>query len=277
MQDVMPLEDNLKYILLKAKKGLGYSNKKLIDYSGLCSQVINDLFDGRYNTDYEESLKTLAFCLKLNANALVNIAKGYYQPTIASLPKGLHQVTTSFGKEMTVNAYIIADIQNKLAITFDTGTDCSELLRYAQKHDLTIVKSFVTHTHLDHLADIDRLMQEAQSRGYGPSIENPLGLSPISDGDQMVIGQLKISVLGTHGHTPGGLSYYVAGLETPVVITGDALFAGSVGGIPPTFYNTGLEHIKQKILTLPNETIICPGHGPMSTVGQELVSNAFFQ
>ncbi len=274
-----PLEDSYIYILAKAQKGLGLTDTQLTAHTEISPELLEEIKSGGYNDNvpgHSPALLKLAFALNLNGPALVAMAKNCYQPTATSLPIGLAMFTTPFGAGMTVNAYLVWDEATKRAITIDTGSSCQPMLQYASKHHLTFAKHVVTHTHLDHLADIDTLLEKGQGLGYGPAIENPLGLTPIKGGDGLIVGELHVRVLGTHGHTPGGLSYYITGLETPIVVVGDALFAGSMGGVPSHAYQTALRNNREHLLTLPKNTIICPGHGPLTTVGQERQHNPFF-
>jgi len=86
---------------------------------------------------------------------------------------------------------------------------------------------------------------------------------------------LKIKALLTWGHSRGGMTFFVAGLARPVAIVGDSIFAGSMGG-GNVSYKDAIKNNLEKILTLPNETVICPGHGPLTTVGEEKQHNPFF-
>ncbi len=86
---------------------------------------------------------------------------------------------------------------------------------------------------------------------------------------------LDIETRLTWGHSPGGTTFVVNGLAHPIAIVGDSLFAGSMGG-GGVSYPDAVKNNREKILTLPNDTIICPGHGPMTTVGEEKEHNPFF-
>ena len=79
----------------------------------------------------------------------------------------------------------------------------------------------------------------------------------------------------TSGHSPGGMTYVVMGLERPIAVVGDSLFAGSMGG-GNVSYEDAIRNNREKILNLPDETIVCPGHGPLTTVGKEKRENPFF-
>ncbi len=89
------------------------------------------------------------------------------------------------------------------------------------------------------------------------------------------MGALEIEARLTSGHSAGGTTYVISGLERPVAIVGDSLFAGSMGG-GAVSYQDALKNNLEKILTLPEETIVCPGHGPLTTVGKERKENPFF-
>jgi hydroxyacylglutathione hydrolase len=79
----------------------------------------------------------------------------------------------------------------------------------------------------------------------------------------------------TNGHSPGGTSYVVHGLQHPVAVVGDSLFAGSMGGAPND-YQKALRNNLEKLLSLPEDTLVCPGHGPLTTVANEREHNPFF-
>ena len=79
----------------------------------------------------------------------------------------------------------------------------------------------------------------------------------------------------TSGHSAGGVTYFIRGLARPVAIVGDSIFAGSMGG-GMVSYADALRNNREQILTLPDETIICPGHGPLTTVGEQKAANPFF-
>lgn len=269
------LEDEAADILNKAQRGLHLSIEDLSERTGLSLEQIQALKQGTYDA---KSLEKLAFALNLDAPALNALAQGAWQPQKSANLPGFAMFTTRYYMthgDMTVNAYLIWDPDTREAACFDTGSTCQPMLDYLQAHNLQLKKIFITHTHMDHLADLDRLQAETNGDCYGSAVENPLGLKPLKHQDGFILGRLKIRVLGTSGHTPGGLSYFILGLEKPIVVVGDALFAGSAGGAPHA-YDEALKNIRERILTLPQDTIVCPGHGPLTTVGEERAHNPFF-
>ncbi|HAW97391.1 MAG TPA: MBL fold metallo-hydrolase, partial [Opitutae bacterium] len=101
------------------------------------------------------------------------------------------------------------------------------------------------------------------------------GATPIREGFEHSIGGLSLTALHTHGHSVCGMTFLIKGLERMVAITGDAIFAGSMGG-GMVSYEDALRNNREKIMTLPDDTVLCPGHGPMTTVGEEKAHNPFF-
>lgn len=265
------LEDAFTDILGKAQRGLRLSLEELADRSGLSPEAIRAVKSGEADI---EAIERLAFVLNLHAPSLASLASGRWQPGEVQPFDGFAMFTTVFG-DMTVNSFLVWDPRTREAASFDTGSTCQPMLDHLLSKGLTLRRIFITHTHMDHLADLDRLQRETDAPSYGSAAENPLGLLSLVHGDGLILGSLKIRVLGTSGHTPGGTSYFIQGLARPVVVVGDALFAGSMGGAPHA-YGEALRNNREHILSLPPETVICPGHGPLTTVGEERMNNPFF-
>jgi hydroxyacylglutathione hydrolase len=176
---------------------------------------------------------------------------------------------------MTVNAYLVWDPGTREAVAFDTGADCSAMLKRAEDDDLDVKLILLTHAHPDHVADLRRLRKATDAPVYISELEPEEGAEAIAEGKHFKVGTLAIEARLTSGHSPGGLTYVVTGLERPFAVVGDSLFAGSMGG-GNVSYQDALRNNRQKILTLPDETIVCPGHGPLTTVGKEKRENPFF-
>ncbi len=239
---MIPLEDNVDDIIAKAARGLGVSEAALRG----------------------ASIEQLAKTLRLSATALADRA---WHPAPVKLP-GLAMFTTDYGS-MTVNAYLAFD--SGQAVAFDTGADATPLLIFLREQTLTLKLVLLTHGHDDHVGERHRL----PAPSFVSEREPIPGARTFSDGHVFQVGRLQIEARRTSGHTRGGTSYLVRGLSRLVVVTGDALFAGSMGGAPYA-YEEALRCIREQVLTLPDDTIICPGHGPMSTVGEEKRHNPFF-
>ena len=145
----------------------------------------------------------------------------------------------------------------------------------AKRHKLDVQLILLTHAHPDHVADLPALREETGADVFTPAREPVPGAEPIDEGKKFRLGNLQIDTRLTWGHSPGGMTYVVTGLARPIAIVGDSLFAGSMGG-GNVSYRDALQNNLEKILTLPDETIICPGHGPMTTVAEEKQHNPFF-
>jgi glyoxylase-like metal-dependent hydrolase (beta-lactamase superfamily II) len=149
------------------------------------------------------------------------------------------------------------------------------MLRAAKRHKLDVQLILLTHAHPDHIADLPALREETGADVFTPAREPVPGAEPIDEGKEFRLENLQIDTRLTWGHSPGGMTYVVTGLARPIAVVGDSLFAGSMGG-GNVSYRDALQTNLEKILTLPDETIICPGHGPMTTVGEEKQHNPFF-
>src|SRR5438552_274582 len=119
------------------------------------------------------------------------------------------------------------------------------------------------------------LREETGADVFTPAREPVPGAELIDEGKRFRLGNLQIDTRLTWGHSPGGMTYVVTGLAHPIAVVGDSLFAGSMGG-GNVSYQEALRNNLEKILTLSDDMIICPGHGPMTTVGEEKAHNPFF-
>ena len=267
----IPLEDSFTDVIGKAQRGLGISDSQLAERAKLSAEQVRKLRDGKLD---QQTIKRVAPLLSLNAEALLKLAAGKW--TAEEIPDlaGLATFTTNYG-DMTVNAYLLWDPTTREAVAFDTGADCTEMLRRAAREDLTFKFIMLTHTHPDHVADLERLRAETGAVIYVSEHESAQGAETIAEGERFRVGALHIEARLTSGHSVGGITYFVTGLARPVAVVGDSLFAASMGG-GAVSYDDALQNNLEKILTLPDETILCPGHGPLTTVGKEKRENPFF-
>jgi glyoxylase-like metal-dependent hydrolase (beta-lactamase superfamily II) len=265
------LEDNVSDIVGKAQRGLGISDSELAKKAGVSLQTIRKVREGDFD---EATLVRVAPILGLAAGQLCELAKGEWRPETIDERDGLAQFNTRF-HDMTVNAYLVWDPASRVAAAFDTGADCSEMIRFASRHKLNVQLILLTHAHADHVADLPRLREETGADVFAPAREPVSGAEPIEERKHFHLGSLEIDTRLTWGHSQGGMTFVVTGLSRPIAIVGDSLFAGSMGG-GNVSYEEALRNNLEKILTLPDETIICPGHGPMTTVGEEKQHNPFF-
>jgi glyoxylase-like metal-dependent hydrolase (beta-lactamase superfamily II) len=250
---------------------LGISDTELAEKARVSSQKIRELREGEFD---ELALLRVAPVLGLAARALVDLGKGDWQPKETGELDGLAHFITRY-HDMTVNAYLIWDPATREAVAFDTGADCSEMLQLAKAQKLKVKLILLTHAHPDHVADLRRLRQGTDAPVSISERELIPAAEPIEEGKHFQVGKLDVESRLTWGHSRGGMTFVVNGLARPVAIVGDSLFAGSMGG-GNVSYPEALRNNAEKILTLPDETIVCPGHGPMTTVGEEKEHNPFF-
>lgn len=267
---MIELEDNFGDVIGKAQRGLGISDSELAKKSGTNAEGIRKLRDGQVD---EATLRAIAPALNLDASALVNLANGSYKPELKDFD-GLAQFTTDYSG-MLVNAYLVWDPGSKHAVAFDTGAECDSMLKLATKENLSIKMILLTHAHPDHVADLPRLREETGAQIFAPAREPVPGAEEIEEGKHFRLGKIDIEARLTWGHSPGGITFVATGLARPIAIVGDSMFAGSMGG-GSVSYKDAVQNNLEKILTLPDETIICPGHGPMTSVGEEKKHNPFF-
>lgn len=192
------------------------------------------------------------------------------------------------------NCYIVGDEETRAAIVIDPGGDDERIDEAIARHGLSITAIVATHAHFDHIVAADRLRTLTGAPFYlhGDDIALldwyetsgrlflglELGPPPEIDtrpaeGDKLVAGAATLEVLHTPGHSPGSLSLVGEGM----VFSGDTLFAGSIGrsDLPGGSSDVLLRMISAKLLTLDDDTVVYPGHGPATTVGAERDSNPF--
>ncbi len=268
----IPLEDLFNDVLAKAQRGLALSDSKLATLSGLTADEIVAARGGQ--ADYAQLLR-LAQHLNLHGPSLVTMSQNAWRPFDVKLP-GLEQFNTTY-HDMTVNAYLVWDAQTKNAVAFDTGADASPMIEFIEKNGLNLSLIFLTHTHPDHILDLKKLSADGSVTAFVHERESCDGATPFKLGETECweTGGLKIEPRSTWGHSKGGITYVVSGLERPVAVVGDALFASSMGG-GMVSYAEALATNRKEIFTLPDNTVICPGHGPLTTVGEEKAHNPFY-
>jgi glyoxylase-like metal-dependent hydrolase (beta-lactamase superfamily II) len=193
------------------------------------------------------------------------------------------------------NCSIIGDEQTSEAMVIDPGDDIDQVLAIVQRHGLTVKQIVITHAHIDHIGGAAKLKRitgapvllnsndqmllkmldvQASWIGMRPPEETAIDGS-ITTGDKLQAGSVVADVLHTPGHTEGSVCLYFAAEQK--LLAGDTLFAGSIGrtDLPGGSFKKIMESLKGPVLSLPDETIVIPGHGPLTTIGEERESNPF--
>lgn len=266
---MIPLEDNFNDVLRKALQGSGLAIESAALRAELEPEAVNALLEGRFD---ESPARALAAVLRLKADALVALARGSHRPAVEP-PANLRAVTTVFG-DMTVNAYVLWDQLSLDAAVFDTGADAAPILDIVRSQGLNTVGIFLTHSHADHIHALAELKHALSCEAWSSEYEPVRGTRTFRPGDLFNAGKHFIRTRHTPGHSPGGATFVIEGAAVSAAIVGDALFAGSIGGVRSD-YEEALGNIRREIMTLPEDTILCPGHGPLTTVGLEKIHNPF--
>ena len=258
------LEDDFTYVIRKAFKGLALAPGGAALRAGLPENEVLAFSRGNFSAN---TARRLAPVLGLNPEALANHDR--YLPKPIALPN-IHRLDLPFNGER-VNAWLVWT--GDAAILFDTGYEaetCTTTLEAMGAPRPEHV--FITHAHHDHIGGIQAFDAEGVDL-YGPSIKQA---RPMHPGDSIRCGPLTIRACDLSGHANPALGYHVDGLALPVLVTGDALFAGSIGGCDgPVNYQHALQRLKEVLTPLPDSTILLPGHGPATTLGEERAANPF--
>lgn len=268
----LPLEDGFHDILRKAMHGRRLPPSELTRRTGIPAERIAALLDGEVDLT---ALLRLAPELALDPRSLAAIARGDWYPETPDMPPGFRMAAAPFG-DMTVNSFLAWDAASREAALFDTGA-AADLVAFTRKDGLRLAKIFITHAHRDHVAGVEALARSTGAEVFTEEREPIAGVAATTfrAGDRFRVGALEVEARSTCGHSPGQTTFVITGLARPLAVVGDALFAGSLGGAPGA-YAEQLDNTAQKILTLPGDTLVAPGHGPLTTVAQELAHNPFF-
>ena len=195
------------------------------------------------------------------------------------------------------NCYVIGDQESGIGALIDPGDEAARIAMAVEETGLDIKSIIVTHAHIDHVGAVAALTEEYTCPVLMHAESEPLleglptqammmglrfGKVPRVDGyvedeDILEVGDLRLRSLYTPGHAPGHLAFYLE--DEGLVLSGDALFAGSVGRVdlPGGSMEVLMQSIEDQLLTLPDETVVYSGHGPRTTIGNERTSNPFLQ
>ena len=273
----MTLEDNLGDVLRKARLMAKVELSDAAKAAGLSESELATVEDtGKYGQ--RPDFVKLGVLLGIDGARAERVGRGWLpaKPDTRSWCE-FRQITTE-ADGMAVHAYLVWDEVTREAALFDTGFFAAPIFALLDEHQLQLKHLFITHSHADHIA----AMKEIRERYPKLRIHSGLKTAPVEQrlraNDFIHLGSLRITNRDTPGHAEDGITYLVGNFpdDAPnIAIVGDAIFAGSMGGAKD-HGPLAKQKVRDQILALPAPTLICPGHGPMTTVGEEKANNPFF-
>lgn len=261
---VTTLEDDFTYVLHKALGGHELTPAQAASRAGLPETAVLDFLDGTFSP---ETARELAPVLGLNAEAFARHAA--YLPEPLDLPE-IERLDLPFGGER-VNAWLVRS--GDVIVLFDAGYKTSDLTKALDALCGRLPdRVFITHAHRDHVGAVTHFLQA----GVPVHSADLPGTIPMKPGEMVICGPLSIRACDLSGHAAPSLGFDVDGLAEPVLVTGDALFAGSMGGCgSAASYRHALGRLRDVLGELPDATVLLPGHGPATTLGEERAANPF--
>ena len=280
MSPLLPLEDELGDVLDKALHCAGLTDDELARRAGVSVDAVRNIEDYRYDDLTDEDLHRLAAALKLNEVGLAALARNRYpRPAIAGLPFCVHPLSMPFGVGV-VNAYAVVDCITGVGVLFDGGADYAALAAVWPRAVTRIEAAFLTHPEAEHRGGLAGVLQQHGLPAYYGPRDGPPGAAcwPLGEGETVVAAGYQVTAFSTPGHCAEHNCYLVRPKGVPqaraLLISGDLIFAGSLGG---GYFSCAqlLQHARRILHALPGDTVIAPGHGPMTTVENECRYNPF--
>ena len=251
-------------ITAAAAAGVSEAELAQLETSGQSGQKIN--------------FPALGQALDLNAERLAGIAGGWLpEAKDLSLWRELRAFTTR-NDELSVNCYLVWDEATRDAALFDTGLDAQPVLHCLAENLLQLRHIFITHSHWDHVEALPQIRAAWPKVKLHSSSKNAPLDQRNKPAEIIALGGLRVTYRETPGHAEDGVTYLVGNWpdDAPhVALAGDAIFAGSMGRGNQS-WALARQKVREQILSLPPETLLCPGHGPLTTVAEEAGHNPFF-
>jgi glyoxylase-like metal-dependent hydrolase (beta-lactamase superfamily II) len=274
----IPLEDELGDVLEKAMSCAGLTPEALSEKSGVPVASILDAIDYRPEFGPGEC-RRMAAALGLNEVGLCALASGKYPlPEPEGLPFNVWPLRMKHGIGV-VNAYVVAEGDSPSGLLFDTGPDAQALESAWPRAIRGIEAIFITHVEAEHAGGLEGAVGRfGAPRAYIPSGARAGPARAMAEGESVRSGALEVTAFRTPGHCAMHNCYLVRSAAVPsarlLLVSGDLVFAGSAGG-PYHCQRQLRAHLRRVLEAVPADTVVAPGHGPMTTAGNELRYNPF--
>ena len=273
----MNLEDHLGDIIRKSRKAANVSTQAAAQAAGLTEAELGALEETGVIAK-QPNLTALAGLIGLHPAKLAAIAGGWL-PSEKDLStwRELRRIET-VEDGMVVNCFLVWDEVSRDAALFDTGWSAAPAIAAIEQNALQLKHIFLTHTHEDHIAGLADLRAKFPKAHIHTSAKSAPPQQRNRANDFIHLGSLRITNRDTPGHAEDGVTYIIGTWpeDAPhVAIVGDAIFAGSIGNGFQS-WDLAKQKIREQIFTLPPDTLLCPGHGPFTTVAEEKAHNPFF-
>jgi glyoxylase-like metal-dependent hydrolase (beta-lactamase superfamily II) len=273
----MNLEDHLGDIIRKGRKSANIPAEAAAKAAGLTEAELGALEESG-KVIKKPNFAALAALTGLNPGKLEGIAHGWL-PSEKDLSawRELRQFQTEEGGT-AVNNYLVWDEVSREAALFDTGWTAQPAIAIIEENQLQLRHIFLTHTHPDHIAGLAQLKEKFPKAHVHTNSKSAPPQQRNRANDFTHLGSLRITNRDTPGHAEDGVTYIVGNWpeDAPhVAIVGDAIFAGSIGSGNQS-WDLAKQKVREQIFSLPPDTLICSGHGPLTTVTEEKAHNPFF-
>ncbi len=271
----MNLEDHLGDIIRKGRTAAKVTVETAAKAAGLTEVELSALEESGKG---KANISALAAAIGLHAGKLEGIAKGWL-PAEKNLSTWIEFRQFQTAKDgIVVNSYLIWDEVSREAALFDTGWDAQSAIAAIEENQVQLRHIFLTHTHEDHIAGLAALREKFPKAHVHTNSKSAPPQQRNRANDFTHLGSLRITNRETPGHAEDGVTYIVGNWPEDaahVAIVGDAIFAGSIGtGFQS--WDLAKQKVQEQIFSLPPDTLICPGHGPLTTVAEEKAHNPFF-
>jgi hydroxyacylglutathione hydrolase len=277
VQIVVDREDNFSDIVRKASSGTQTAPRALGQAASIDPKRL-EMLGSDENPPTEEEARAVARALRLDPDKLADIACRDWKPKPQEQPGYLgHQ----FNAPYFSNGYFLIHAQKGVAAIVDPGGAAENIAAVLNKSNASLEYILLTHKHHDHVDAVPEVraafpkarvvIHRLDAPAIGDLAQNALDLD---DGDSIPFGEGDIRFVHTPGHTDGSSCFIYRG----AIFTGDTMFAGSVGRVFDKRYGYDdlLASVRTKVLSLPADTVVLPGHGPPSTIAEERAHNPFF-